>query len=205
MMQHWIIDTDLSGMPSWHEAFPGVRVVAQLNQKASLTIGDVIWCRLRPGEDVNKALAGLDMASGHPVVVLSDVPDESLVIESLTAGAAGCCNSRAAPEVLRQVAAVVSNGGLWIGQSLLKRLVTSTAKSYGQPVKEGKNSDWETKLSEREAQVASLVASGLSNKEVADRLSISERTVKAHLSAIFEKLGLRDRLQLSVTVNGLLG
>lgn len=204
-MQHWIIDTDLSGMPSWHEAFPGLRVVAQLNQKASLTIGDVIWCRLRPGEAVDKALAGLDMASGHPVVVLSDVPDESLVIESLTAGAAGCCNSRAAPEVLRQVAAVVSNGGLWIGQSLLKRLVTSTAKSYGQPGKEGKNCDWETKLSEREAQVASLVASGLSNKEVADRLSISERTVKAHLSAIFEKLGLRDRLQLSVTVNGLLG
>jgi DNA-binding NarL/FixJ family response regulator len=48
----------------------------------------------------------------------------------------------------------------------------------------------------REAQVARAVAVGRSNKEVADLLFISERTVKAHLSAVFEKIGVRDRLQL---------
>jgi DNA-binding NarL/FixJ family response regulator len=51
-------------------------------------------------------------------------------------------------------------------------------------------------LSARELQVAQAVAEGRSNKEVADLLSISERTVKAHLGAVFEKLGIRDRLQL---------
>jgi len=57
-------------------------------------------------------------------------------------------------------------------------------------------------LSEREVQVARLIANGASNKEIADRLVITERTVKAHLTAIFEKLGVRDRLQLSLRVNG---
>ena len=50
--------------------------------------------------------------------------------------------------------------------------------------------------------MARLVAGGASNREVAEQLSITERTVKAHLSAIFEKLGLRDRLQLSLRING---
>ena len=58
-------------------------------------------------------------------------------------------------------------------------------------------------LSDREAQVAKFVAQGANNREIAQALQISERTVKAHLSAIFEKLGVRDRLQLSLRVNGL--
>lgn len=61
---------------------------------------------------------------------------------------------------------------------------------------------WSALLSERELQAAKLVAGGASNKEIADQLAITERTVKAHLSAIFEKLGVRDRLQLSLRING---
>jgi two-component system nitrate/nitrite response regulator NarL len=53
-------------------------------------------------------------------------------------------------------------------------------------------------LSSREAQVARLVVEGRSNKEVADSLFISERTVKAHLGVLFDKLGVRDRLQLAL-------
>jgi len=57
-------------------------------------------------------------------------------------------------------------------------------------------------LSAREHQVAQAVARGGTNKEIARAMGITERTVKAHLSAIFEKLGVRDRLQLSLIVNG---
>ena len=202
-MQHWIVDTDLGGMPAWYEAFPELRIVNRLGEKLELNTPGVVWCRLRAGDNLDKTLAGIDMAGGHPVVVLSDEPDEALVMQALNAGASGCCNSRAAPDVLRQVATVVSNGGLWIGQSLLKRLVTSTAKSYGQRPNEAKNERWSDKLSDRETQVARLVASGSSNKEVAATLNIAERTVKAHMTAIFEKLELRDRLQLSLRINGL--
>lgn len=124
-------------------------------------------------------------------------------MQALTAGAAGCCNTHAAPEVLNQVAMVVSNGGLWVGQSLLQRLVGSTGRILGQRPAEAKNDGWGALLSEREVQVAKQVACGASNKEIASLLSISERTVKAHLTSIFEKLGLRDRLQLSLKINGM--
>jgi DNA-binding NarL/FixJ family response regulator len=163
----------------------------------------VIWARLHAGEPLDAALADIGRDGGQPLVLLCDLPDEPLILAALERGAAGCCNSRAAPEVLRQVALVVANGGLWVGQSLLRQLVGATARRLGQLPAEAKNDDWRQALSGREAEVAGLVAGGASNKEVANRLAITERTVKAHLSAIFEKLEVRDRLQLSLRINGL--
>jgi DNA-binding NarL/FixJ family response regulator len=105
---------------------------------------------------------------------------------------------------LREVATVVVHGGVWTGPELLKRLVAMSHEALSVlPLAAAPTSaraleaarDW-ANLSARELQVAQAVAEGRSNKEVADLLSISERTVKAHLGAVFEKLGIRDRLQL---------
>lgn len=57
-------------------------------------------------------------------------------------------------------------------------------------------------LSQRERQVAEAASRGSTNKEIARTMGITERTVKAHLSAVFEKLDVRDRMQLSLLVNG---
>ena len=57
-----------------------------------------------------------------------------------------------------------------------------------------------TQLTARELSVAEMVASGSNNREIASDLEITERTVKAHLTAIFEKLGVRDRVQLAIKV-----
>jgi len=203
-MQHWIIDTGDRAVASWKEAMPAARMVPRAALSAVSFEGSaVIWCRLRSGESVEAVLPTIDRAGGHPVVVLCDEPDESLVMQALALGAAGCCNTHAAPDVLRQVALVVSNGGLWVGQSLLRKLVGATSNRLGQHPPESKIDDWSALLSEREAQVARRVATGSSNREIAEQLAITERTVKAHLTAIFEKLGLRDRLQLSLRINGL--
>jgi len=203
-MQHWIIDREASPLPTWLEAMPAARLLRRDQlAEAHLSGTGVIWTRLRSGEAVEQALAGIDRSGGQPVVLLGDEPDEAKVLQALALGAAGCCNSRSAPAVLRQVAVVVSNGGLWVGQSLLRQLVGATSRRLGQLPRVAENDDWSALLSEREVQVASLVANGASNKEIADQLAITERTVKAHLTAIFEKLGLRDRLQLSLRVNGI--
>ncbi len=58
------------------------------------------------------------------------------------------------------------------------------------------------RLSERERQIASLVASGLRNRDIAEQLKISENTVKRHLQSIFDKTGARDRLELAVMALG---
>jgi DNA-binding NarL/FixJ family response regulator len=201
MMQHWIVDNADRAISSWVEAMPVARLVMRSALPGTVFEGPgVIWCRLRTEESVEAVLKAVDRAGGQPVVLLSD---ESLVMQALALGAAGCCNTHAAPDVLRQVALVVSNGGLWVGQSILRKLIGATSHRLGQRPPQGKNDDWSGLLSERETQVARLVAAGSSNREIADRLAITERTVKAHLTAIFEKLGLRDRLQLSLRINGL--
>lgn len=203
-MQHWIVDREAGPLTNWVEALPAARMLRRDQLPAARFAGaGVIWSRLHSGEAVELALTGVDRSGGQPVILLSDEPDEAQILQALALGAAGCCNSRAAPAVLRQVALVVSNGGLWVGQSLLRQLVGVTSRRLGQLPPEGKIDDWGTLLSGRETQVARLVASGASNKEIADQLAITERTVKAHLTVIFEKLGVRDRLQLSLRINGL--
>lgn len=200
-MQHWFVDRQPVALPTWRAAMPQARVLARTQAGVAQGAG-ILWFRQRSGEAVADVLPAVGPASNQYFVLLCDEPDEATVLEALAAGAAGCCNSHAAPEVLQQVALVVANGGLWVGQSLLRRVMGSSARILArQPAL--RVDDWSALLSEREAQVARLVAGASSNKEIAGQLSISERTVKAHLTSIFEKLGLRDRLQLSLRINGL--
>jgi DNA-binding NarL/FixJ family response regulator len=141
------------------------------------------------------------------VVLLSSVPEPAEGLRALDDGARGYTHAYGVPALLQEVALVIEHGGLWVGPDLLRRLVGSTnaALAAQQAVSKaqapvaaapsaGPNA-W-TLLSARVAQVARAVSAGRSNKEVADKMFISERTVKAHLGAIFEKLGVRDRLQL---------
>lgn len=202
-MQHWIFDDGAQPLPGWHVALPQARLLERRRFGEVSGQPGVLWCRLHAGEAPGEILQGRQPGEGQRLVFLCDEPDEAVVIDALAAGAAGCCNSHAAPEVLNQVALVVGNGGLWVGQSLLRQLVGSTSRVLGQRPRESRRDDWAKLLSERECQVARLVAGGASNKEIAGQLEISERTVKAHLTSIFEKLSLRDRLQLSLKINGL--
>ena len=203
MMRYWIIDREAAELDSWREALPGAELLRRDALAGARFAGPgIVWARMRFGETVNQAISGVDRSGGQPLVVLADDPNERVVLEALAAGAAGCCNSHAAPAVLRQVALVVGNGGLWVGQSLLTQLVGATTRRLVQLGEARADDDWAAPLSAREVDVARLVAEGAANKEVAARLDITERTVKAHLTAIFEKLGVRDRLQLSLRVNG---
>jgi DNA-binding NarL/FixJ family response regulator len=105
--------------------------------------------------------------------------------------------------VLQQVATVVQQGGLWIGENLMLRLLRATARV---PVPESARVEdpmaWAELLTDREREVAITLAKGASNKEIGRTLGITDRTVKAHVGAILEKLHVRDRLQLSLIING---
>lgn len=203
-MNHCFVDRDLIPMPSWLDAFPKARLMRRENLSL-LPNGEpvILWVRFRSGERLESVLPSAALEPWQLLVLLADEPDDDVITDALALGASGCCNTHAAAEVLQQVALVVENGGLWVGQSLLRRLVGGTSRALAaRSEQRPPRVDWATVLSEREVQVARLVAGGASNREVAEQLAITERTVKAHLSAIFEKLGLRDRLQLSLRING---
>lgn len=189
---------------TWKKAFPDLiaRPLARVPSAATL-----IWALRPPGPQVNVAAltASLRRQAGkRPLVLLADEPNEEEALIALSAGASGYCNGHAAPAVLEQVALAVGNGGIWVGQNLMRRLLAASSRGLASSPRSPENeAAWRERLTAREQETAILVAQGASNKEIAQRLDITERTVKAHVGAILEKLGVRDRLRLSLIINGL--
>jgi DNA-binding NarL/FixJ family response regulator len=134
-------------------------------------------------------------------VATSSNPTDSEAIQALDAGCAGYCHAFSDAATLHQVKQVVEAGQVWVGVSLMRRLVQSAAQAAPKAPKN--DASWGSELTEREQEVALLAANGASNIEIARHCSISERTVKAHLSSVFGKLHLTDRLQLALRVHGI--
>ena len=144
----------------------------------------------------------VNVAGAARVIVLTPVFIEDEEIALLKAGAKGCCRRGIDPESLQQVLSVTSNGGVWVTRSLLPRLVSELRKyvdAHRKPA-EAPADDSLAELTQREREIVRLIVEGASNKEVASSLNISERTVKGHLSNVFQKLGVTDRLKLMLYV-----
>ncbi|MBI5785617.1 MAG: response regulator transcription factor [Rhodocyclales bacterium] len=185
-------------LPRWREAFP--QAVEEVSHGD--TPPQLVWVRLQADAPAAVQIEAVrQQAADAPLVVLSDQPSDDEALHCFALGARGYCNTHAVPELLRRVADVVLQGGLWIGESLMQRLLQGTAR-MPLPAPAGAPPDWAALLTDREREVALAVADGASNKEIARQLGITERTVKAHTGAIFEKLGVRDRMQLALVVHG---
>lgn len=135
------------------------------------------------------------------VIAASSNPHDEKAMEALDAGCAGYCHAYADAATLKQVLQVVNSGNVWIGKSLMQRLVQTATKAA--PKGSDANGEWAEELTQREKEIAILAANGASNNAIATDCDISERTVKAHLSAIFVKLNITDRLQLALRVHGI--
>ncbi|NNK13329.1 MAG: response regulator transcription factor [Desulfofustis sp.] len=143
----------------------------------------------------------IDMISAKKdtkVFVLSDRPRNEEGISCLRLGCVGYANSYIAHPRLNLAVQAVSSGLIWTGSSLMQHMIQTSSSRIK------KTGDGETgrpavldKLSKREYQVAALVAEGLQNSEVAQRLDITERTVKAHLSSAYAKTSTQSRLGLA--------
>lgn len=144
----------------------------------------------------------VSLAGGARVIVLTPVFIEDEEIALLKAGAKGCCRRGIDPDSLQQVLSVTANGGVWVTRSLLPRLVSELRKyvdAHRKPAT-APEADALAELTQREREIVRLIVQGASNKEVASSLNISERTVKGHLSNVFQKLGVADRLKLMLYV-----
>ncbi len=121
-------------------------------------------------------------------------------LAALAAGAVACCDAGLQPDDFKRVIDVVLHGGVWVSKAAIPLLMTKlqTFSATQAPAPSGDGLDG---LTERQREVAKMIGRGASNKQIARALDISDRTVKAHLTTIFEKLGISDRLQLALHVN----
>jgi len=139
--------------------------------------------------------------SHGPAVIFVSAPEEDAWAHGvLGAGARGILGKGARTDDLLQAVRVVHQGGVWASRRVLAECITrltgaSAARSASEVV-------LEHQLSSREREVFRHAATGLSNKELADRLAISRATVKAHLTQIFQKLGVNGRAQLAAVFHG---
>lgn len=128
------------------------------------------------------------------VVMLTTFDLDEYVYEALRAGASGFLLKDASEEELVAAVRVVAAGDALLAPSVTRRVIADLARRPPARPPPDALSD----LTPREAEVWSLVARGLSNAEIADRLVVAEQTVKTHVSRVLAKLGLRDRVQLVV-------
>jgi DNA-binding NarL/FixJ family response regulator len=126
------------------------------------------------------------------VLILTTFDLDDYVYDSLAAGASGFLLKDAGPEQLTEAIRVVAAGDALLAPSVTRRLIDDVVGA-GRP-RAARPPELE-ELTPRELEVLRLVAAGLSNAEIAERLVVEETTVKTHVSRLLAKLGLRDRVQ----------
>lgn len=202
-MKHLFITPVERFQPRWQAAFPeaALRVdspTGDVEQNA-----DVIWvvCEATQPVLTEKGMARIKALSANAiVVVLSNMPDQTEAMKALQAGARGYAHALSPVETLRQIATVVTNAGIWVPANLMAQVVGNTWQALNSDKR--LNQAMLEKLTERERNVALAIVKGGSNKHIARDLKITERTVKAHLTSIFQKLEITDRMQLVLKLTG---
>jgi len=146
-----------------------------------------------PGLEVLRELS----ASDSPVrtILLTAAIEKEQIIEALQIGARGIVLKEAATELLFKSIRTVMAGQYWVGRAEVADLVQTLRALLASS---GKPQEKSFGLTRRELEILSTVVAGYSNKEIARQLSLSEDTVKHHLSHIFDKLGVSNRLELAM-------
>jgi DNA-binding NarL/FixJ family response regulator len=171
-----------------------LRLVHRL--RAAGTAPDVVVMDIRmpilDGVEATRRLCAEDAAPRVIVITTFDTDQEAFA--ALQAGASGFLLKNAPPEDLLAAIRVVASGDAVVAPRVTRRLLERFAGQLG-PVPAD---DRLEQLTDREREVLLLVAQGLSNAEIADRLVVAEATVKTHVGRMLAKLGLRDRVQAVV-------
>jgi two-component system NarL family response regulator len=134
-------------------------------------------------------------------IVMSGEVSENLEWELVKAGVRGCCYVDIQPQTLKQAVMAVLRGELWIRRSLACRLIDELGKTTSKNKAYRATLGLLNKLTQREYDIAVRVGNGENNKQIAQACGITERTVKAHLTEIYQKLEIADRVNLALILS----
>ena len=174
---------------------PGIEVVgtaADGEEAVRLAVAraaDVVLMDLRmprvDGIEATRRLA--DARPAARVIALTTYADEPTVLSALRAGARGYLTKDAGAEEISRAISAVARGEAALDHAVQHHVIGAVAQAEPTTLPDG--------LTPREAEVLVLIAEGLSNQEIADRLVVSQATVKSHVNRVFAKAGVRDRAQ----------
>ncbi|MCY0924962.1 response regulator transcription factor [Streptomyces sp. H27-H1] len=186
------------------DAQPDIEVVGQAVDgaeavaKVAELVPDVVLMDIRmPGMGGIEATSLITGAPGSTVkvLVLTTFDLDEYVYEALRAGASGFLLKDASADQLAEAVRVIAAGEALLAPNITRRLITEFSRLGAPRAPSRARID---ELTERETEVLSLVAQGMSNAEIAGHLILAEQTVKTHVGRILVKLGLRDRTQAAV-------
>jgi DNA-binding NarL/FixJ family response regulator len=164
---------------------------------------DVLLLDLRmPNLDGLAALQALQQVNQRTrVIILTASEDKNEFVQAMKLGCSGIVLKQTAPDLIVKSIRKVHSGEIWLDSHTTAAVMRqfSTALEGGSPAGSGASKGRErSPLSAREREIVALVAQGYKNKEMAEKMFISEQTVKNHLHNIFDKLGVSDRLELAL-------
>jgi DNA-binding NarL/FixJ family response regulator len=175
------------------EAADGTEAVAQTREiKPDILLLDLAMPRV-PGMDVLRDLSADGDGMHTKIIVLTAAVERIEIVQALQMGARGVVMKEAATQLLMKAIRTVMAGQYWIGREAVGDIVdfmrTNPAgdkpqRNYG--------------LTKREMDILTTIVAGLSNKDIARKFSLSEDTVKHHLTNIFDKVGVASRLELAL-------
>ena len=141
------------------------------------------------GIEATRRIAGAQPSTR--VLILTTFGLDSYVYEALQAGASGFMLKDAPPEEIAAAVRIVAGGDALLAPAITRSVVAEFARRRPTPSRPAALGD----LTARETEVLELLARGLSNAEICERLVVSEATTKTHVARVLQKLGLRDRIQ----------
>jgi len=187
------------------ESQPGITVVGEASTcadalaLATSTQPDVIVLDLDLGGEnaVESIPTLLCTAPETRILVLTGVRDPEVHRQAIRHGALGLVLKEKAVETLLQAITKVRAGEVWLEPTMIARVLGDLTRPQPSPQASSEAAKIAS-LTEREREVITLVGEGLRNKHIAERLYISEATVRHHLTAVFAKLGVSDRFELAI-------
>ena len=166
---------------------------------ASMDIGqlpniDLVLLGNRSGQNLFDAMASLKATRPDlRIIVTGSGMDEETILKAIASGAKGYVDEAAAPAEFVQAIRIVNQGSVWAPRRVLSMFIERVTNSPGRIFPAGR-----VTFTDREKQVLEMLVVGRSNKEIGAELGIEERTVKAHVAKLMRKVGVENRVALTV-------
>jgi DNA-binding NarL/FixJ family response regulator len=169
-------------------------VSASLADISGLPDIDLVLLGNRSGQNLFDLMASLKAARPDlRIIVTGSGMDEETILKAIASGAKGYVDEAASPAEFVQAIRIVNQGSVWAPRRVLSMFIERVSSSPGRIFPAGR-----VTFTDREKEVLEMLVAGRSNKEIGSALGIEERTVKAHVAKLMRKVGVQNRIALSV-------